>query len=370
VARSQDGTPHLRVTHGAVRERTRNVSVLSSAVATNPELEARLVEKPEIETFLVYGDWLSEHGDPRGELVAVQAKLLADPGERELREREARLLAAHRHEWLGQLACEDLHVTWFCGFIEHARIGGSLPTTTGRELPATLAALLALPGIDLLRSLVIQRNGPTRFQPCLDILADHAPRGLRALELACPKHSASSLGDLAPLARALPRLRRFSLESTAAPNLAGARFPVLRDLVLDCAAMATPDYEQLARFESLERLELVVGSEAQSEDIHALLGYPFPNLRHLALRGMAFGDRVLPVLAESPLVRRLESLDLSTSDISAVEHLAAFAHLAELDLSKTLIPPHVCLDLERAHAFVTADASRYYDESYDDVYDY
>ena len=139
--------------------------------------------------------------------------------------------------------------------------------------------------------------------------------------------------------------------------------------MLDCAAMATPDYEQLARFESLERLELVVGSEARIEDIHAVLGYSFPNLRHLALRGMSFGDRVLPLLAESPLVRRLESLDSSTSDISAVEHLAAFAHL-ELDLSETLIAPHICLDLERTHASVTAANSRYFDESYDDVYDY
>src|SRR5688500_3525157 len=72
-------------------------------VAVNPELEARLVVHPEIETYLVYGDWLSEHGDPRGELVAVQARLLTTPGDAELRAREAALIAANP-AWLGDLA--------------------------------------------------------------------------------------------------------------------------------------------------------------------------------------------------------------------------------------------------------------------------
>ena len=44
-------------------------------VLANAELEARIVERQDDrDLYAVYGDWLTERGDPRGELVAIPAR--------------------------------------------------------------------------------------------------------------------------------------------------------------------------------------------------------------------------------------------------------------------------------------------------------
>jgi uncharacterized protein (TIGR02996 family) len=43
------------------------------ARAFNPELEAMIAEAPDdADRYLVYADWLMQHGDPRGELIIAQ----------------------------------------------------------------------------------------------------------------------------------------------------------------------------------------------------------------------------------------------------------------------------------------------------------
>jgi uncharacterized protein (TIGR02996 family) len=45
--------------------------------AANLDLEAQIAAAPDApDPFLVYGDWLQQSGDPRGELVALQAARL------------------------------------------------------------------------------------------------------------------------------------------------------------------------------------------------------------------------------------------------------------------------------------------------------
>src|SRR4051794_39924650 len=52
---------------------------------SNPELERVILDNPlDPDVWLVYGDWLEEVGDPRGELVAVQARHARDPGNPQL----------------------------------------------------------------------------------------------------------------------------------------------------------------------------------------------------------------------------------------------------------------------------------------------
>jgi uncharacterized protein (TIGR02996 family) len=70
-------------------------------------LETARVDPDDDAPRLVYGDWLTERGDPRGELIAVQCELarLADetpPSSRlcALRRREAQLLLVHGPRWL------------------------------------------------------------------------------------------------------------------------------------------------------------------------------------------------------------------------------------------------------------------------------
>jgi uncharacterized protein (TIGR02996 family) len=71
--------------------------------------EKAILENPdELAGYAAYADWLSEQGDPRGELMQVQLAL-EDEGRpaaerKRLKGRERRLLKAHQQEWLGPLA--------------------------------------------------------------------------------------------------------------------------------------------------------------------------------------------------------------------------------------------------------------------------
>lgn len=69
-----------------------------------------------------------------------------------------------------------------------------------------------------------------------------------------------------------------------------------------------------------------------------------PALRHLGLVNTDVIDLVIPRLAASALLPRLESLDFRMSNMSSrsteqlVQHAAAFRHLAAIDLSQNICP--------------------------------
>src|SRR5947209_6760357 len=71
-------------------------------------LEQALLENPDdLAAHSAYADYLSEQGDPRGELIQVQLAL-EDPGRpaaerKQLQQREADLLKKHGRQWLGDL---------------------------------------------------------------------------------------------------------------------------------------------------------------------------------------------------------------------------------------------------------------------------
>jgi uncharacterized protein (TIGR02996 family) len=77
--------------------------------ATQSALERALVEAPDdLAAHSAYADYLSEQGDPRGELIQAQLALedqSRPAGERKkLQEQEKKLLQAHARDWLGELA--------------------------------------------------------------------------------------------------------------------------------------------------------------------------------------------------------------------------------------------------------------------------
>jgi uncharacterized protein (TIGR02996 family) len=77
--------------------------------ATQLALERALVEAPDdLAAHSAYADYLSERGDPRGELIQAQLAL-EDEGRsaaerKKLQEQEKKLLQAHARDWLGDLA--------------------------------------------------------------------------------------------------------------------------------------------------------------------------------------------------------------------------------------------------------------------------
>lgn len=77
-------------------------------------------------------------------------------------------------------------------------------------------------------------------------------------------------------------------------------------------------------------------------------------LKSLALKNHEIGDELCGMVAKSPLLAQLESLDLSMSTIGdegadiLVKHASAFAHLKKLDLSDCYLTPEGVAQLKAA----------------------
>src|SRR5262249_55870239 len=146
--------------------------------STENVLEKALVADPDdLATHSAYADWLTQQGDPRGELIQVQL-LLEDPARpakerKELQKREAALLKEHARTWLGDLgrflvgkwsgADKPYHYEFVRGWLDVIRV---LPAPD-----AILAALGRAPQARLLRRLEIvydMRYHPFDFDQFLE----------------------------------------------------------------------------------------------------------------------------------------------------------------------------------------------------------
>lgn len=178
---------------------------------------------------IVYGDWLRERGDPRGEFIALQLRRRAAPDTKREAEpfawREAALLAMHKREWTGALfeplsaARRTARICRFSrGFLE---VAGFFAVTAGAveackgdivwstverlvlvpafscaplfEAPGVFGALRELEGAEAAEVTTLTRTGST---PRLESLRCRTidREGAEALER-------------------LPRLKRFALEA-------------------------------------------------------------------------------------------------------------------------------------------------------------
>lgn len=137
---------------------------------TRMALEKALFENPDdLATHMAYADYLSEQGDPRGELIQVQLALEDESHSaaqrKKLKKQEEKLLKEHSREWLGDLA------SWLLdqkGVRESYRdckyyyrfSRGWLSLIEGGGVTGNFTARLAVaPEAKLLRELRIQRAG-------------------------------------------------------------------------------------------------------------------------------------------------------------------------------------------------------------------
>jgi uncharacterized protein (TIGR02996 family) len=77
-------------------------------------LEAIYREPDRDEPRLVYADWLSERGDPRGEFITLQLR-----EDDKAQKRANALLREHQEQWLGALAPVITHVNFGRGFLDN-----------------------------------------------------------------------------------------------------------------------------------------------------------------------------------------------------------------------------------------------------------
>lgn len=125
--------------------------------------------------------------------------------------------------------------------------------------------------------------------------------------------------DLSPLLAAFPGLQLLRARGGSGLALSQPRHEQLRALALETGGM---DVEVLrsvctSNFPNLEYLELWLGTDEYGgntsvSDLQPILsGRLFPKLRYLGLRNCQYADDLAGVVVNSPLLQRIETLDLS-----------------------------------------------------------
>lgn len=205
-------------------------------------LQAVYADLHDDDVRLVHADALSEQGDPRGELIALQVRRYH--GGPSSLERERELLEAHGRSWLGPMAPAVTRATYVRGFPERVSLSPArdVPSEayedhrwlTVRSIevgnaPAAAEALLAVP--------------PPALEELLDVPASHAPvlrrtparlvsLGFTSNDLRLPDLEAA-LPRWAELAAIHPALRSVALRTVECPmGLRGFCLPHVTELRL------------------------------------------------------------------------------------------------------------------------------------------
>lgn len=260
--------------------------------ARNSQLEQAILEDPEnASLYEVYGDWLLEQGDPRGKAIALELGTRGKPWGDKHHAALNRHVATHADYLLGPFPKgKGRSQLLRLGFISHLEL-----LTGDFQL---LKLWLGFSMYRFLTSIHLDAEGDDdrpegpKFQlvDALKVIADHAPRTLRRLEIG----GNTELDDLEALAPRLPELRTFALSNIIDRELAvGPR--CLRTLV----ASAWP------RLEALD-LELLRGG-CTIDDVAPLFARALPKLTSLRFR-TTFDLEIATALVTSGLAPQLERL--------------------------------------------------------------
>lgn len=157
----------------------------------NTELEERLLEDPnDWKTWKAYSAWLTQRGEPRGELIPATNTFSE-------RERAERIIAAQWTKWFGALSRTAVECEWHDGFVRELRLKRDVPAElTGRALFArrslkflrtlkldaeVMGSLFGIEGLRLLRRIELVPS-----VHLLNELALHRPAATRELRLSPP----------------------------------------------------------------------------------------------------------------------------------------------------------------------------------------
>jgi uncharacterized protein (TIGR02996 family) len=280
--------------------------------------------------YLVYADWLSQRGDPRGELIVVQDELArtTDP-ERQalLRAREQELLEAHLAEWMGgEVRGPRIKLTWQRGFLDELYLDYREADTGG------LARLVRSPLCRLVRTIHLRTHVREGLP---EVLASPVLRHLETLSLGSYRFESYSTRGIAT---AFPGLVALGCDSSAL-DLDELQFPELRSLSVALEGWKVANLEAIAGADlpRLEYLQIWGGymQESRSDDDDDDDDAPwfpadrcrrlfdamaFPALRTLRFDSGGFGDELVDALAGSTLLRQLDELVVDDSLVTPAGH--------------------------------------------------
>ncbi len=153
--------------------------------------------------------------------------------------------------------------------------------------------------------------------------------------------------DITPLLNAFPMLQLLRTRGGTDLKLNPITHSALRGLAMETGGLDASVLRNVCScdFNSLEYLELWLGTEEYGaniaiEDLQPLLsGKLFPKLKYLGLRNSDIVDRIAAVVVNSPLMQRLETLDLSLGTLTD-EGGESLLHLKDSALKKLNLHNH------------------------------
>ena len=181
--------------------------------------------------------------------------------------------------------------------------------------------------------------------------------------------------DVTPILKAFPALEHLRVRGAEGLAIGTIRHEGLKTLVIESGGLPAEVVRSVcaAEFPNLEHLELWLGSEgyggnATTEDLAPILsGSAFPRLKYLGLRDCEWADTLATALADAPVLRRIETLDLSLGNLGdegAVALLSGgnLSGLKRLDIHHHYVSDEVIDGLRGTGVDLNADDRREADE--------
>jgi uncharacterized protein (TIGR02996 family) len=333
--------------------------------AINPQLEAAIVKDPSDDSFMVYGDWLMEQGDPRGALAAIK-KANTSIG---------KLAFKNRAFFYGPLAVyvndkvdnnDAVQVQWKRGWFDTLRLS-AVSSWRDEQLSVQNCAELVrlIPKVSsarLVRELVIgspKVDDEFGFHDTIKELVKVMPGlpNLRRMVLGDFTYEDSELSwsHLGPLKDFWPvagKLEYLKIRA-GSMDLGKIHAPELRELRIETGGFSKKNLESLANanLPKLETLNVWFGQDNYGCDIEPKhlapfienLAKKFPKLKHLGLANSTYGNEIAPLLVKAKILKQLETLDLSMSHLTDAglrvyaEAKDSFKSLTSLSLSRCLL---------------------------------
>jgi uncharacterized protein (TIGR02996 family) len=294
-------------------------------LARNPDLEALLVANyHDNDAWRVYADWLTEHGDPRGELIGLDLSADDDTDNVELgalRDRVAQLVHGAVFGDLWRRIGRASLMTFKRGFAAWIKVDYDCNEPRAQ----IIADILDHPACALLGGLELgprtTDTGRDRDLDCtttIELIAERAPPTLQYFTFRLP----STIANLDAI-RELPRITNvsYTLDRYNGPGFAA---DVVRTL---CST----------KWPTLRGFGLDLGDDgAMPDDLAPLFQRSDLPLARLSLRGdrrSTFCTAICKLLVDSPLAASLEELSLWVGNLSKanyellVEHRRYFTRL-------------------------------------------
>lgn len=399
LIKQKTGKGYREVTGDAGSRQKQAQASQAQAKEREPFLQAILESPDDPAAYLVYADWLEDHGDALGEFIRIQWQLedegLKAADRKPLAAREKALLKEHESQWLGDLA-DDLtgqkgpaDLLWGEKKFYQWQMGRGFLDSLHVEylLPSFSQALKKSPLASTLRKLTIrnpsnaydleeieeyaEREWDEEDAPSLKLLNGTKFDNLRFFEVSEQDQCHCRTPSVQNAIKLMPRLESLQLDAHAI-NVAAIfrlKLPHLKSLTLMHTADRYP-LEVLAANKSMGSLEsLYIWPHAMDYDAEGayidLKGFEalcrsknLPALQYLTLRLTDIGNAGLEALVKSPLFERLQTLELIGGIISdegvATLCAAGPGSLQQLDLTENYISKDGVKQLKDVFPFAEA----------------